>query len=115
MNRAAVIELLETINSMYPGRIREDNFATTLSVWSSLLAKHDESTVFDNLAAHAETSTYPPTISDLLKKPEKSTVPGYEETMKRFEVQGGREPADPKVAEAELAKIREMLGVKRDG
>ena len=117
MNKNQVIDLLETIDAMYPGKLKPTDFKRMLDVWSSALADFDETVIRKNLNAHRYTSSFIPTIADLVRKDAgtRTYVPNAEETAKMLKRYDEPVEADPEVVKSAQAEIQRILGIRRGG
>ncbi|MBS4223341.1 replicative helicase loader/inhibitor [Lederbergia citrea] len=81
--------------------------------WHQILKEHHIDELKNNLITHVASSPYPPKISDLVRKPETCAraIPNVEETTYIFTHK--RKPASEEVVQAELRKMREILGIER--
>ena len=108
MDRSQVIDILETIEAYFP-HLKVENPKLRLEAFEAALKSHDAEIVKGNLMDYIQENTYPPTISDLIRKPKGRAIPNFEETKAMLEAREKRETADQETAERELAKIREIL------
>ncbi|MBS4178131.1 replicative helicase loader/inhibitor [Lederbergia citrea] len=81
--------------------------------WHQVLKEHHIDQLKNNLIRHVSSSPYPPKISDLIRKPETGArvIPNVEETT--YIITHSWMPASEEVVQAELVKIREILGIER--
>lgn len=81
--------------------------------WHEVLKNGNLKELEDALMTHVSTSVYPPRIADLLNKPLATSrfVPDTEETA--YIVATRERPASREVVEAELAKMRKILGINQ--
>lgn len=113
MTKNEVIDLLESIDQCYPGRLKWDKPQELIMEWTKKLEKYDAEMIQENFLAHVETSAYLPTLSDLIRKaPAGKVVPSFQETrdfLKRYDTPA---PVTEEVREAEREKIRKILGIE---
>ncbi|MFJ8268504.1 hypothetical protein [Peribacillus asahii] len=84
MNLKQIASLLDAIQSSYPGKFKVEDPANVLKSWEQVLRKHDFEKVSRNFERHLETSSFPPTIADLVKeKPldRINAIPDVNETL----------------------------------
>lgn len=108
MNRSEVITLLETIEAYYP-HIKVENPKLRLEAFERALKSYDAETIHQNLLAYIELNTFPPTVSNLIRKQKGRAIPNFEETQAMLDARGSGKAASKETAETELAKIRAML------
>lgn len=111
MERYEIAELLAEIEMLYPRRFTIED-QNQFDTYAKVLAPHDAKQVMKNLYAHVSQSEFPPSVANLVKKQEVSTVPNVEQTHKYLE-KFGKAQADPEVVEEESAKIKKLLGINR--
>lgn len=111
MDRMEIAELLSEIETLYPNRFKIEN-QNQFDVYAKILAPHDAKRVVKNLYEHLHHSEFPPSVANLVKQQQLSTVPDAEQTAKYLERYGKAE-SDPAVVEEEQAKIRKILGIQR--
>lgn len=117
MNKNEVVDLLETIDAMYPGKLKPTDFKRTLDEWSAALEPFDESLIRKNLNAHRYVSAFLPTIADLVKKDAgvRTHVPDAQATQDFLDRYKTAPETDPEVVEAAKREIRRLLGIRRGG
>ena len=111
MNKKEVYEIARLIRSYY----EQTKFnQEKLDAWYAILQNYEFVKVKVNLEAFVKRSDFPPKMRDLIEeeKPLSSNVPSYEETMTLFGVKAERSSST--VVQEELAKMREILGIRRD-
>lgn len=81
--------------------------------WHEVLQNHEIENLRRNLLLHVEESPYPPKISDLVRKSAavSRSIPDCWDTA--YIVPPAWKPASEAVVQAELAKMREILGIRR--
>lgn len=81
--------------------------------WHEVLKSHGIEELRRNLLRHVEESPYPPKISDLVRKTAavSRAIPDCRDTASI--VPSAWKPASEAVVQAELAKMREILGIRR--
>lgn len=84
MTKKEVLKLIKTIEQLYDKPFTkkrsvfhqndsvEKILMDTVNAWHDILHDEDSEIVFTNLAYHAKTSKFPPTIAELLRKDEQS-------------------------------------------
>ncbi|KAF0822784.1 MULTISPECIES: hypothetical protein [Cytobacillus] len=84
-----------------------------IDYWHEVLQHHEVEDLRLNLLRHVEVSPYPPKISDLVRKSAavSRAVPDCRDTA--YIVPTSWKPAREEVVQAELAKMREILGIAR--
>ncbi|MDM5227210.1 replicative helicase loader/inhibitor [Cytobacillus sp. NJ13] len=84
-----------------------------IDYWHEVLKHHEIEDLRLNLLRHVEVSPYPPKISDLVRKSAavSRAIPDCRDTA--FIVPIPWKPASEEVVQAELAKMREILGIAR--
>jgi hypothetical protein len=92
-----------------------DDPKATVEAWHMILKDYDFDEVGQNLKNHVESSSFAPTIADLVKKHTGRSIPGVKETQLLITQYERAETASKEVVEEELAKIRKILGIKREG
>ena len=110
MTKREVFQLLKLISVYY------DSFdfdQTRVDEWHAVLKVESYHRMEENLRKHVARSPYPPRISELICKAENSSraIPNGDDTKYILYVK--EKPASKEVVERSLAKIREILGIKR--
>ncbi|MEK3822906.1 hypothetical protein MKY20_27955 [Cytobacillus sp. FSL W8-0315] len=84
-----------------------------IDYWHEVLRHHEVEDLRQNLLQHVEVSPYPPKISDLMRKSAavSRAIPDCRDSA--FIVPISWKPASEEVVQAELAKMREILGIVR--
>lgn len=117
MTKGETKEILGMVRTFYGGKFKVDDPQTTFNAWHMILEQSDFATIRDNLLAYVKTSSYAPTVSDLLHiEPTKDrAIPNELETLAMFQgwSKSERVLADQKVIEEEKAKMRRILGIER--
>lgn len=120
MNKNQVGELLDAIDSLYPGRIKIESAEQgkkRFMIFCKILEKHDVEAVNENLIVHAENSPHPPSVHDLVKSKVKSTVPDVNETneyIQRFQNMPEQSEESKAAMEEAKAAIRKVLKFNDD-
>jgi hypothetical protein len=84
MERRQIAELLDSIQSSYPGKFVVQDPTRLLDSWERVLQKHDSELVLKNFDRHLESSVFPPTIADLVRKrplDRMDSIPNVDETL----------------------------------
>lgn len=110
MTKDEVFELMSLIDEYY------DCFSPDqrkINAWYEALKKTSFEELKQNLVAFAKVSPVPPKVSDLIRKKTASSrdIPNVMETMAFLSRHV--EPAKEEVVQQELAKMREILGIRR--
>lgn len=105
MKKKEFVELISMIESLYPGRFKNDE--TTASVWWEVLSDHEFDMCRKNLMKHVQESEWPPAIANLTKGHKDSSrvydqglvdtiesVRPYEDIIKDIERRTGRKVID---------------------
>ncbi|MBT2690132.1 hypothetical protein J7I93_18345 [Bacillus sp. ISL-47] len=81
--------------------------------WHEVLQSHEVEDLRRNLLLHVKESPYPPKISDLVRKSAmvSRAIPNCLDTDCIVPI--AWKPASEEVVQAELAKMREILGIRR--
>jgi Loader and inhibitor of phage G40P len=82
--------------------------------WFLVLKDYPLAQIEDNLLSYVAKSAYPPKLSELILKPAGTSrvIPNCDGTDDLLTVE--HKPASEKVIQAELRKMREILGIKRE-
>lgn len=117
MDRKQTAELLTKIESYYTGKIKIEDRKRRLDDWADGLADIDKALIDKNFTNHIRTSPFPPTISDLVKRPELQSraVLNAEDTRGLIDKLDNAPPADEDVATEALAEMRRILGIEENG
>jgi Loader and inhibitor of phage G40P len=117
MTKEQVYNLMCIIQEYY------ENFSIhqqKIDSWYKILKKYDENYLKKNLLRHIENEKFPPTVSDLVKKPEKqkaeriipSMVVTKEYLNEMDSLKNNR--SNEKVIHQHLSDIRNILGIGRE-
>ncbi len=111
MTKREVFVLLGMI-SVYYDQFEVDQ--NKIDLWYEALKGNSFVKMEENLMAFVAESVYPPRIANLVKKSYElvRTVPTMEETHAMFTSHW--ETANKETIQAELSKLREILGIRRD-
>lgn len=109
MTKREVFQILKLIGLYY------DSFEISqekVDEWYSMLKNQSFSALEKHVREHAAHSSYPPKISELIRKPEfgSRAIPNTEETMSFLHTQ--IQPASEEFVQKSLAQIRQILGIK---
>ena len=110
MTKREVFQLLKQISIYYDSfEIEPEKVAK----WYTVLKGESLQKLEENLRKHVEHSPYPPRVSELVCKSENGSraIPNGEDT--KYIIYVKDKPASKEVVERSLAKIREILGIKR--
>ncbi|MCM3168998.1 replicative helicase loader/inhibitor [Peribacillus frigoritolerans] len=116
MERRQIAELLDSIQSSYPGKFVVQDPTSLLDSWERVLKKHDSEKVMNNFDRHLESSVFPPTIADLVKKRQldrMDSIPSVDETLEYLRLIGNQSGISEEVThtiEEYKAQIRKILG-----
>ncbi|WP_057915557.1 hypothetical protein [Peribacillus muralis] len=83
MERRQIAELLDSIQSIYPGKFVVQEPTRLLDSWERILQKHDFEKIMRNCDRHLESSVSP-TITDLVKKrtlDRMDSIPSVDKTL----------------------------------
>lgn len=113
MERSEIIGLLKKIDIFYPGRTPE-NPKAKLEAWEQMLRSYNVDTVERNFLNHVERSSYPPQISDLIRKTDepKRVVPDAEKTKEMLQKYEEPQGCTPEELQEQLANLRRILGME---
>ena len=110
MTKREVFQLLKLISVYYdPYEIHQEK----VDEWFTVLKNDSFTRLEKNLRKHVAGSPYAPRVSDLIRKPESSSraIPNVEETIAFLYQQ--EKPASVEVVHESLARMREILGIRR--
>ncbi|WP_349730427.1 replicative helicase loader/inhibitor [Peribacillus frigoritolerans] len=116
MERRQIAELLDSIQSSYPGKFVVQEPTRLLDSWERVLQKHDYERVMRNFDRHLESSVFPPTIADLVKKrplDRMDSIPSVDETLEYLRLIESKSEISEEAAhsiEVSKAQIRKILG-----
>ncbi|MEV5038841.1 hypothetical protein MRBLBA21_003741 [Peribacillus frigoritolerans] len=116
MERRQIAELLDSIHSSYPGKFVVQDPTSLLDSWERVLKKHDSEKVLKNFDRHLESSVFPPTIADLVKKrplDRMDSIPSVNETLEYLRLIESKSEISEEAAhsiEECKAQIRKKLG-----
>ncbi|MED3710014.1 replicative helicase loader/inhibitor [Peribacillus frigoritolerans] len=116
MERRQIAELLDSIQSSYPGKFVVQEPTRLLDSWELVLQKHDYERVMRNFDCHLESSVFPPTIADLVKKrplDRMDSIPSVDETLEYLRLIESKSEISEEAAhsiEVSKAQIRKILG-----
>lgn len=110
MTKREVFQILKLIGLFY------DSFEISqekVDEWYIMLKNQSFSTLQRHVREHAAHSSYPPKISELIRKPAFGSrdIPDAEET--RVLLYQPIQPVSEEIVQQSLAQIREILGIKR--
>ncbi|WP_053600563.1 hypothetical protein [Bacillus sp. FJAT-18017] len=110
MTKREVFLLLKMITTYYEHFVVDQE---KVDNWHRLLKESSFEQCKQRLLAHAAVSPYPPRICDFASKPAAvgRAIPNCNET--NYVLFQRERPASAEVAEAHMAKIREILGIER--
>lgn len=91
-----------------------DDPKATIEAWHMILKDYSMDEVGEALKSHVENSPFAPTVSDLIKKHTGRSIPNVEETRLLLNQYSQAQVASDEVREEEMAKIRIILGIKRE-
>lgn len=122
MNKKEVLDVIEAISNLYPGKLKMEDAKGLVIAWHRVLKDFEFNNVMANLDAYAANNKFIPTVADLVKPPKIEIdryVPTAEETKKylaeqeqvRREVESNPETA--KAREKALEDMRKILGIER--
>ena len=102
---------LMTLISMYYEQFELNQ--EKVNIWHQVLKEFSVDQLHKNLLDFVAECHYPPKISDLIRKPAavSRVIPGCEDTT--YILHMDYKPASREVVERELAKMREILGIRR--
>ena len=111
MTKREVFQLLSMIACYYEHFELDQE---RVNAWTKVLKPYDFEPLEQNLIKHVTESPYPPKISELVRKKAAGarTIPNDRET--EHSLKSDYAQASPEVVQAHLAKLREILGIKRE-
>lgn len=116
MNTIQIAELLDLIQSSYPGKFNIQDPTRLLASWERVLSKHDFDQVMKNFERDLENSVFPPTIADLVKQrplDRINGIPNADETQEYLRSLEEEKQLNQKAIhsiEQSKAEIRRILG-----
>ncbi|MFD9627713.1 replicative helicase loader/inhibitor [Peribacillus muralis] len=116
MERRQIAELLDLIQSSYPGKFMVQDPTRLMDSWERVLQKHDSEVVLKNFDRHLESSVFPPTIADLVKKRSLDridSIPNVDETLVYLQMLESKSEMSEEATnsiEQSKAQIRKILG-----
>lgn len=113
MNKTEVVELMERIDHMYPGKFNTRNMASTIPLWQEALKDFDKELAHKNLDLHVLTNDWPPQLANLTRrdKETRTTVRSFEETRSYLARYEQPVEVDAEEVEKQKAAIRKILGL----
>lgn len=121
MNKQETARILQTISDAYVAKFKiTDNAVSILNTWHEILKDEPYEEIAANLQNFIATAThaFPPTVSELLTKKEKSdrAIPDYEETKSLFRTwEQPRNVASEETKQAALEEMRRILRINKGG
>lgn len=107
MTKNETFELLELIQGNYQTTITQ----AQIDAWHVALKNYSIQEIKQNLARFMKQSSYPPKVSDLIRNA--NVIPSVQQTREEI-LDRKIELADESIVQEELAKIRDILGIRRD-
>ena len=110
------MKLFKEMDKFYFNRIRlsDEELIDTINSFHLVLQSYDTGLVLSNFYNHVKTSQHPPTIADLVKKPDEDIcrpyIPNAEETKQRYlELEYNPNPISPEDLEEVKKKIEKSI------